>query len=232
MLYHRVNGFYVNANNSNEIVTYINTELKSDYDLDPTAKPKPVAEPNDLLLLLTQHWARDKSVFHTENNRHDMATVMLFQAYTSSRPAKIVHSSKGKASQDPLGDIEEPCKAERAREEAGQDYNKENDVDDSLDYDDDSETGDSPELDGDFFDSDDDAVDNETYEDAGSDSSYRTEETNAATAEDADNHYAASSTSPKSRNSKAITLPSSTSSGRRNSLRIILFSGAKTRGEQ
>ena len=65
-----------------------------------------MAGPDDLLLLLTQLWARDKSVFPTEDDRHDVATVMLFQAYTGGRPAEFVHASKGKASQDPLGEAE------------------------------------------------------------------------------------------------------------------------------
>jgi hypothetical protein len=86
---------------------YINTVLKVDFDLDTTAKPKPVVGPDDLLLLLVQHWARDKSVFPTEDDRHDTATIMLFKAYTGERPAEFVHASKGKASQDPLGDADE-----------------------------------------------------------------------------------------------------------------------------
>jgi hypothetical protein len=87
-------------------VKYINGTLKVKFDLDTTSKPKPVAGPDDLLLLLTQLWARDKSVFPTEDDRHDVATVMLFQAYTGGRPAEFVHASKGKASQDPLGEAE------------------------------------------------------------------------------------------------------------------------------
>ena len=86
---------------------YINGELKVKFDLDTTSKPKPVAGPDDLLLLLTHHWARDESVFPTEDDRHDVATIMLFQAYTGGRPAEFVHASKGKASQDPLGEAEE-----------------------------------------------------------------------------------------------------------------------------
>ena len=83
---------------------YINTVLKVDFDLDNTPKPKPVVGPDDLLLLLVQHWARDESVFPTEDDRHDLATIMLFNAYTGGRPAEFVHASKGKAGQDPLGE--------------------------------------------------------------------------------------------------------------------------------
>jgi hypothetical protein len=70
-LYRRVNGAYVDANDSNEVVKvchpppllhrtltrgkYINGTLKVKFDLDTTSKPKPVAGPDDLLLLLVQH---------------------------------------------------------------------------------------------------------------------------------------------------------------------------------
>jgi hypothetical protein len=75
---------------------YINSELKVKFDLDMTSKPKPVAGPDDLLLLLTHHWARDESVLPTEDDRHDVATITLFQAYTGARPAEFVHASRAK----------------------------------------------------------------------------------------------------------------------------------------
>jgi hypothetical protein len=34
---------------------YINSELKVRFDLDTTSKPKSVARPDDLILLLTYH---------------------------------------------------------------------------------------------------------------------------------------------------------------------------------
>jgi hypothetical protein len=141
-----------------------------------TSKPKPVAGPDDLLLLLVQHWARDESVFPTEDDRLNVATIMLFQSYTGGRPAEFVHASKGKASQDPLGEAEDVEKYERgqATEE---------------DYDDESDAGDGPEFNvDDLFDSndDDDAVDEDTDEDAGYDSGYGTEERDATMTEDTD----------------------------------------------
>lgn len=66
-------------------------------------KPKPLAGVDALLLLLTQHWARDESIFRTEDDRLDFPTVTLFLAYTGGRPAEFVHASKNAASQDPLG---------------------------------------------------------------------------------------------------------------------------------
>ncbi|CZR65894.1 uncharacterized protein PAC_15794 [Phialocephala subalpina] len=52
MLYRRVNGEYVNANNRHEVVKYIDGTLVVDFELDTTSKNKPVAGPDDLLLLL------------------------------------------------------------------------------------------------------------------------------------------------------------------------------------
>jgi hypothetical protein len=110
------------------------------FNLDTTSKPKPVAGPDDLLLLLTQHWARDESVFPTEDDRHDVATIMLFQAYTGGRPAEFVHASKGKASEDPLGEAE-PGVNNRRDQKGSPDRTA------NLDYDDDSDADNGPEFD-------------------------------------------------------------------------------------
>jgi len=40
---------------------------------------------------------------------------MLFLAYISGRPSEFIHSSKGKASQDPLGEAEEAEEANKAK---------------------------------------------------------------------------------------------------------------------
>jgi hypothetical protein len=129
---------------------YINSELTVKFDLDTTSKPKPVAGPDDLLLLLTHHWARDESVFPTEDDRHDVATIMLFQAYTGGRPAEFVHASKGKASQDPLGEVEER-ERQQQHERGDEDHGQAGITDDGVDsdYDDDSDAGNDPEFDDD-----------------------------------------------------------------------------------
>ncbi|KFY65136.1 hypothetical protein V496_02779 [Pseudogymnoascus sp. VKM F-4515 (FW-2607)] len=103
MLYRRINGTHVNANDSLEVVKYINGALRKAYDLDGMPKPKPLAGPDTLLLILTQHWARDKSIFRTEEDRLDFATILLFLGYSGGRPAEFVQTSKCAASQDPLG---------------------------------------------------------------------------------------------------------------------------------
>jgi hypothetical protein len=152
-------------------VKYINGELKVKFGLDTTSKPKPVAGPDDLLLLLVQHWARDESVFPTEDDRHDVATIMLFQSYTGGRPAEFVHSSKGKASQDRLGEAEDTNMCEPPQEATNEDY------------DDDSDAGDGPEYD------DDDATDEDTDETTDRDSGYNTDEIEITMTEDTDSCY-------------------------------------------
>jgi hypothetical protein len=113
-----------------------------------------VAGPDDLLRMLVQHWAPCEHVYSTENDRHDVATIMLFQAYTGGRPAEFVHASKGKASEDPLGEREKTSKKAHSRKAAHCNY------DDEPESDDDSDDGDKPGSDDDvLFDSDDDGSD-------------------------------------------------------------------------
>ncbi|KAH6696474.1 FMN-dependent dehydrogenase-domain-containing protein [Leptodontidium sp. MPI-SDFR-AT-0119] len=58
----------------------MNSTLKIDFDQGTTSKPKPVTGPNDLLLMLVQHWGHNESVFTTEDGRRDFATGMLFSS--------------------------------------------------------------------------------------------------------------------------------------------------------
>jgi hypothetical protein len=90
---------------------FINTEPKEDYDLDNMPKSKLVAGVDTLLPLLTHHWARDVSIFRTEDDRLDYATIDLFLAYTGCRSAELVNASKGTVSQNPLGEDEDNCEA-------------------------------------------------------------------------------------------------------------------------
>jgi hypothetical protein len=183
---------------------YIDSTLKVDFELDTTSKPKPVAGPDNLLLMHVQHWARDKSVFPTEDDCYDVATVMLFQAYTGSRPAEFVHSSKGKASEDSLGEREEtnenshPQKAVYCDYDDNSDTGDNSDADEEPEYDGDSNTGDGSGSDDDvLFDSEDDGSDDggadeddeDMDEHGGSDSSYASNGTDVTMTEDTDKCY-------------------------------------------
>lgn len=59
---------------------------------------------DDLLLGLTHHWCRDRSVFPTEEDRLDLSTIMLFQSYTACRPAELVDGTKSRGKCDPMQD--------------------------------------------------------------------------------------------------------------------------------
>jgi len=170
---------------------YIDGTLKVDFELDTTSKPKPVAGPDDLLLMLVQHWARDESVFPTEDDRHDVATIMLFQAYTGGRPAEFVHVSKGNASQDPLGEREETNKNSHPRKAAHCDDDDDSDTNDEPEYDGDSDAGDGPGSDDDvLFDSEDDGSDDEAMDEHGClDSGYNSDGTDVTMTEDTDKCY-------------------------------------------
>ncbi|TAQ84693.1 hypothetical protein B7494_g6981 [Chlorociboria aeruginascens] len=103
MLYRRANkGRVINANDCAEVVKYIQEPLTEEFDLDKMPKEKPVLGVDDLLLGLTHHWSRDRSVFPTEDDRLDLATIMLFQSYTAGRPAEFVDGTKSRGRKDPL----------------------------------------------------------------------------------------------------------------------------------
>ncbi|KAJ6437937.1 cell cycle control protein cwf16 [Purpureocillium lavendulum] len=105
MLYRRCNkGRVVNANDCQEIRKYVDGTLKEEFHLDDQPKSKPVMGVDDLLLGLTHHWSRDRSVFPTEDDRLDLSAIMLFQAYTACRPAELVDGTKSRAGRDPMID--------------------------------------------------------------------------------------------------------------------------------
>ena len=82
----------------------INGTLEVDIELDTTSKSNLVARPDDMLLMLVQQWTRDESIFLAGDDRHDVATVMLFQTYIGGKPADFVHSWNSRASEDLLSE--------------------------------------------------------------------------------------------------------------------------------
>ena len=152
-----------------------------------------MAGPDDLLLFLVHHWASDESVFPTEDDRHDVATVMLFQAYTGGRPAEFVHASKGKASEDPLGERVEADKNAHPREPTHANHDEDSDADiDGNDSNADDGLRSDDEM---IFDSDDDRSDDGTadkhIDKYGSDSGYNSDRTDVTMTEDTNKSYTA-----------------------------------------
>jgi len=62
-----------------------------------------VMGPDDLLLLLTHHWARDTHTYPIEDQRLTVAAIMLMAVYTGCRLGELTDASKGRAAyKDPL----------------------------------------------------------------------------------------------------------------------------------
>jgi hypothetical protein len=91
-------------------------------------KPKPVLGPNDILLLLTHHWARDTCTFPTEDQRVSFAAILLFSIYTGCRPAELVDGSKSRNGRQALWDDPDDLDSEDPDRES-QDSNQSEDPD-------------------------------------------------------------------------------------------------------
>jgi hypothetical protein len=76
---------------------YLNTVLAKEFCLRWEKTAKPVLGADDLILLLTHHWAWDMSTFPTKDQRLAFATIMLLLIYTSCWPAELVDAAKSKA---------------------------------------------------------------------------------------------------------------------------------------
>lgn len=130
--------------------------MTADFDLDKMPKEKPVLGVDDLLLGLTHHWTRDRSVFPTEDDRLDLATIMLFQSYTAGRPAEFVDGTKSRGRKDPLLDEPEDHLVSDAVNQLIPDLNKTKSDDILLSPDDTGteESEEHPAFDGDGYDTD------------------------------------------------------------------------------
>ncbi|KAG5817841.1 hypothetical protein H9Q74_009960 [Fusarium xylarioides] len=98
---------------------------------------------DDLLLGLTHHWSRDTSVFPTEDDRLDLPTIILSQAYSACRPAELVDGTKSRGHQDPL--LEGPDEFLQVIKDESDDEDNESVFDDDQGFESDA-TGDT-ELD-------------------------------------------------------------------------------------
>ena len=94
-------------------------------------KLKPVLGPDDILLLLTHHWARDTCIFPIEDQRVAFAAILLLSIYTGCRPAELVDGSKSRngrqASWDDPDDpdLEDPdCESQDLKQSEDPDYDK------------------------------------------------------------------------------------------------------------
>jgi hypothetical protein len=71
--------------------------LATDFTLRQEKAAKPVLGLDDLLLLLTYLWARETSIFPTEDQCLALVTIMLLLMYTGCWSAEMVDTQKEKA---------------------------------------------------------------------------------------------------------------------------------------
>jgi hypothetical protein len=81
---------------------YLMGPLTEEFGLDTSVKSKPVLGPDDVLLLLTHHWARDACTFPTEDQRQALAAIILLSIYTGARPAELVDGIKSRGARRDL----------------------------------------------------------------------------------------------------------------------------------
>jgi Protein of unknown function (DUF3435) len=78
---------------------YIEGYLTIKYNLDTTVREKPVMDINDVFLVLHHHWVLDTSVFPDERQRLQLALLLLFSAYTATRPGALVYKVTNRTKQ-------------------------------------------------------------------------------------------------------------------------------------
>ena len=71
-------------------VQYIHHDLADEHDLDESETDKPLLDVEDLWEVLQCHWVTDTNTFPSERLRVELATILLFAAYTSSRPRALL----------------------------------------------------------------------------------------------------------------------------------------------
>ncbi|KAL5320094.1 hypothetical protein ACEPPN_013156 [Leptodophora sp. 'Broadleaf-Isolate-01'] len=169
MLYRRVNSEYVDANDKPEAVKYIDGTLKPEFKLRTTSKSKPVAGPDDLLLLLVEHWARDEFVFPTEDDRQSRPFQRREEANKIAQPLKPPHCDHD---EDTDGDI-----------------NSETECEDDINADNNPGSDDDITFDSEDDESDDSAADEDMDEYSGSDSGYNSDRTDITMTEDTNQCY-------------------------------------------
>jgi len=95
----RYNGLdrFVRNGSLTTLLQYLNTVLADKFNLRREKTVKPVLEVDDLILLLTHHWAQNTLTFLTKDQQLTLVTIMLLLMYISCWPAELVDAAKHKA---------------------------------------------------------------------------------------------------------------------------------------
>jgi Protein of unknown function (DUF3435) len=67
--------------------------MHEDHDVSRRARRKDTLSAEDLGILLQWHWKYGTSTFANERQRVQMSLLILFSAFTGSRPATLLDSS-------------------------------------------------------------------------------------------------------------------------------------------
>ena len=78
-----------------QVTDYIHGDFCTKFSLIRGIKQKFCVGHNTLLGMLHYHWKFDTSIFPCERERVQLATILLFLAYTGARPGAIVESTSG-----------------------------------------------------------------------------------------------------------------------------------------
>ncbi|MCJ1368384.1 hypothetical protein MMC16_007526 [Acarospora aff. strigata] len=85
-----------------EMKNDISKTLRDHYDLDPSARPKPVLSIDDLHQILHHHWVMDTDIYRIERQQVQLALIMLIMVCTTSRPGALVECSSYQDSNEAL----------------------------------------------------------------------------------------------------------------------------------
>ncbi|KAL9068183.1 MAG: hypothetical protein Q9157_006584 [Trypethelium eluteriae] len=81
---------------SKQVLRYIQYRLMREYKLDVSQPQRPVLEVDAFLLVLHHHWVQDTSVYPCEEQRLQLALLLLFAAYTGTRPCSLLQTKPSK----------------------------------------------------------------------------------------------------------------------------------------
>ena len=74
---------------------FIHQDLADEHDLNESETDKPLLDVEDFWEVLQCHWVTDTNKFPHERQRVQLSTILLFAAYTSSRPGALLGITYG-----------------------------------------------------------------------------------------------------------------------------------------
>ncbi|KAL9065698.1 MAG: hypothetical protein Q9157_007382 [Trypethelium eluteriae] len=104
--YNRLFSKPIDQDLGDNVLNFIQKDLRSRHHLDTTKRPKPILNVDDLVGILLRHWKFDPSTYCDERQRVQVALLLLIAAYTGSRPSSILNTDE---IQDKDGETKAVC---------------------------------------------------------------------------------------------------------------------------